>query len=58
VDLTPDGYAEKLDGLNNLGISYSRRFKRAGDLVDNDKAISANERAANLIPDGNARLVI
>jgi len=39
--------------LNNLGTSFSERFKRSRDLVDLDSAISTHEKAVNLTNDVN-----
>ena len=40
--------------LNNSGNSFRCRFERTGDLIDISNAISAQQRAVHLTPDGHA----
>jgi tetratricopeptide (TPR) repeat protein len=41
--------------MNNLGLSYMRRFELAKDLNDVDKAITAHIASVNLTTDGHAK---
>ncbi|KAG9092338.1 hypothetical protein FRC07_011688, partial [Ceratobasidium sp. 392] len=52
VDLTPDGHPDKPTGLNNLGLSWRRRFERLGELTDINNAIACKAQAVDLTPDG------
>ncbi|KAG9123558.1 hypothetical protein FRC07_014770 [Ceratobasidium sp. 392] len=39
--------------LNNLGVSYGRRFGHSGNLLDVDKAVELQTQAVSLTPDGH-----
>ena len=42
--------------LNNLGIAFQNRFERTGDLADIADAISNQQKAAQLTPEGHANM--
>jgi len=40
--------------LNNLGMSFQSRFGRTGDVADLTEAITIQQRAVQLTPDGHS----
>jgi tetratricopeptide (TPR) repeat protein len=54
LDLTSDGHACKAGCLNNLGISFLRRFQRFGEVADIDMSVLAHEQVVDLVGDGHA----
>jgi hypothetical protein len=43
-----------VDRLNNLGNSFQSRFEHTGDLADISNAISYQQKAVHLTPEGHA----
>ncbi|CUA78376.1 DNA double-strand break repair Rad50 ATPase [Pyrococcus horikoshii OT3] [Rhizoctonia solani] len=51
--LTPDGHPDISDRHANLGVSYTDRYQRLGELADLERAIECFSRALALTPDGH-----
>ena len=56
MESTSSDHANLPGHLNNLGISYSGRFKLSGNLQDIDHAISHHQKAVESTPSGHANL--
>ncbi|CAE7086866.1 unnamed protein product [Rhizoctonia solani] len=54
VTLTPEGHPGMPICLDNLGSSYTDRYRRLGELADLEKSIECNNRAVALTPEGHA----
>ncbi|KAF8870436.1 CHAT domain-containing protein, partial [Gymnopilus junonius] len=56
VQLLPEGHMEMPNILNNLGISFYRRFIETGDSIDLAEAISSYENSVRLTPEDHAAM--
>ncbi|KAJ6533448.1 CHAT domain-containing protein [Mycena vulgaris] len=53
VWLTPDRHTAKAERFRELGISFTERYQRLGDLNDLESALQADQEAVELTPEGH-----
>jgi hypothetical protein len=56
-NISPEGHADKPSRLNNLGKAFQTRFERNGNLADIASAISMEQKAVELTPEGTDSLI-